>query len=108
MPPAKKKTAKKRSKTTPLEQQIADLKATLPAQQDWRTTDEQEITRRRVRALESPPALRPLTKQDKIHAVFESSSPDSDRTYTVEIIDFSASLFFSTSPDFATNGLGTC
>lgn len=108
MPAAKKKTAQKRSKLTPLEQQISGLKASLPAQQDWRTTDAQEISRRQVRALENPPSLRPVTKHDKIHATFESSSRDSDRTYTVEIIDLSSGLFFSTSPDFATNGLGTC
>ena len=43
MTAAKKKTAKRRSKLTSLEQQISNLKATLPAQQDWCTTDQQEI-----------------------------------------------------------------
>lgn len=108
MPAPKKKAARNKSKLTPLQQKIASLKATLPPQQDWRTTDEQEITRRQVRALEAPPAIRPLTKADKIHAIFEVSSLDSDRSYQVEIIDLSQRLYFSTSPDFATNGLGTC
>lgn len=108
MPAPQKKAARKKSKLTPLQQKIADLKARLPPQQDWRTTDEQEIIRRQVRALEAPPAIRRLTKSNKIHATFEVSSSDSDRSYQVEIIDLSQRLFYSTSPDFATNGLGTC
>ncbi|MCP5537889.1 MAG: DEAD/DEAH box helicase [Akkermansiaceae bacterium] len=100
--------AKRKKNLTPLEKQIAELKASLPAQQDWRTTDEQETTRRQVRALENPPAIRQITAGDKIHATFEITSNDSDRTYHVEIIDLSKHLFHSTTPDFATNGLGTC
>jgi hypothetical protein len=113
----RKKAAKKqtkqtsKSKLTPLEQQIADLKALLPAQQDWRTTDAQEVARRQLRALENPPAIRNLNPNpsgDKIHSVFESSSPDSQSAYQVEILDLSQGLFHSTSPDFLVNGLGTC
>ncbi len=103
-----KTTAKKKSKLTPLEQQIAELKALLPAQQDWRTTDAQEIARRQVRALENPPAIRNLNPSEEIHSVFEVPSPDSQRTYRVEILDLSQHLFHSSSPDFAINGLGTC
>lgn len=52
-PPQTGKLAQKKGKLTPLEQQIAELKAFLPAQHDWHTTDEREIARRQVRALES-------------------------------------------------------
>jgi len=106
--PRIRKPARKASKLTPLEQQIAELKAQLPAQQDWRSSDQQELARRRIRALENPPAIRNLCPEDKIHSTFEVSSADSLRTYHVEIIDLSEELFHSTSPDFAMSGLGTC
>ncbi len=104
MPPRKSP----KPKISPLEQQIADLKVSLPAQQDWRSTDAQELARRQIRALETPPAIRNLTPEEKIHSDFEVTSSDSGRTYHVEIIDLQQRLFHSTSPDFATCGLGTC
>lgn len=101
-------SSRKKSKLTPLEQQIAELKSTLPKQQDWRSTDDQEMARRQVRALESPPTIRNLTPSEKIHSSFEVTSSDSGHVYFVEIIDLSQNLFFSTTPDFHHNGLGTC
>ncbi len=103
--PAKKKPGKKLS---PLEQQIADLKASLPPQQDWRSTDAQEVARRRIRALENPPAIRNLTPEHRVYSNFEVTSPESGLTYQVEIRDLAHRDFHSTSPDFAHNGLGTC
>ncbi len=93
---------------TELEQLIHEMKLTLPAKQDWRSTDEQEITRRQIRALEFPPAIRNLTPAHKIHSTFEVQSPESSLIYQVEIFDLAQRRFFSTSPDFAHNGLGTC
>ena len=98
----------KTSKLSKLEQQIAELKSLLPAQQDWRSTDAQEIARRQLRALESPPAIQNLDSSERLHSSFLVTSADTGTSYTVEIIDLSKSLYFSTSPDFATNGLGTC
>ncbi len=106
--PRTKSPARKTTKQTPLERQIAELKTLLPAQQDWRSSNEQEIARRRIRALENPPAIRNLFPGEKIHSTFEVTSPESNRTYFVEIIDLPAGLFHSTSPDFATSRLGTC
>jgi hypothetical protein len=100
--------AKAKKALTELERLIHDLKLTLPAKQDWRSTDEQEITRRRIRALEFPPAIRNLSPAHKIHSTFEVESPESGLVYQVEIIDLAQRRFFSTSPDFAHNGLGTC
>ena len=100
--------AKAKKALTELEQLIHDLKLTLPAKQDWRSTDEQEIARRQIRALESPPAIRNLTPAHKIHSTFEVASPESGLTYQVEILDLAQRRFFSTSPDFSHNGLGTC
>jgi len=99
---------RKPSKLTRLEQQISDLKSSLPPQQDWRTNDEQELARRQIRALENPPSIRNLNPSEKIHSCFDVTSSDSQRVYQVEIIDLSKRFFYSTSPDFATNGLGTC
>ena len=101
-------STRKKSKLSLLEQQISDLKAKLPKQQDWRSTDKQEIIRRQVRALENPPSIRGLDPSDKIHSSFELTSPESGHTYIVEIIDLSKELYFSTTPDFHHNGLGTC
>jgi len=103
-----KAVRKTKKPLTELEQKIADLKKALPAQQDWRTTDEQEITRRQLRALEQPPAIRNLTPKHGIFSNFELTSPDSGLTYYVEIRDLAGRDFHSTSPDFAHNGLGTC
>lgn len=107
---AKAKVAKRarKKKLTELEQLIHDLKQTLPAQQDWRSTDEQEIARRQIRALENPPAIRNLTPKHRIHSNFEVTSPESGLIYHVEIRNLPERDFHSTSPDFAHNGLGTC
>lgn len=76
--------------------------------QDWRSTDEQEIARRQLRALEQPPAIRNLTPKHRIFSTFEVTSPESELTYYVEIRELAGRDFHSTSPDFSHNGLGTC
>lgn len=106
--PSKKKTPARRKNFSLLEQEIADLKSQLPSRQDWRSTDEQEIARRRLRALENPPAVRNLEPSRRIHSRFEVTSFESGQNYQVEIIDLSQRLFYSTSPDFTNAGLGTC
>lgn len=106
--PKSTKRPQRASKRSLLEQQVDELQALLPSKQDWRTSDEQELARRRIRALQNPPAIRNLRPREKIHSTFEVISPESNRAYEVEIIDLSARLFHSTSPDFATSGLGTC
>ncbi|MFT6240923.1 MAG: SNF2 family DNA or RNA helicase [Akkermansiaceae bacterium] len=103
------KTVRKSKKPlTELEQKIRDLKKSLPAMQDWRSTDEQEIARRQLRALEQPPAIRNLTPKHRIFSTFEVTSPESELTYYVEIRELAGRDFHSTSPDFSHNGLGTC
>ena len=103
---AKVKRAKK--KLTDLEQLIQDMKSSLPAQHDWRSTDEQEVTRRQIRALENPPAIRNLVPKQRIFSNFEVTSPESGLVYHVELRDLERRDFHSTSPDFSHNGLGTC
>ena len=100
--------AKTAKKLTELEEMVRDLKASLPPKQDWRTTDRQEIARRQIRALESPPSIRNLAPEHRIFSTFEVTSPESGLSYLVEIRDVAGRDFYSTSPDFGHNGLGTC
>ncbi len=79
----------------------------LPALGDWRTTDEDEINRRRLRAIEEKPQIRNLTPQHPIFSNFEVRSR-SGMTYYVEIRDIERRHFHSTTIDFQINGLGTC
>jgi hypothetical protein len=57
-----------------------------PAAGDWRTTDEDEINRRRLRAPEERPRIRNLDPRHPIFSNFEVRSR-SGMTYFVEIRD---------------------
>ena len=78
----------------------------LPPKMDWRTSDEDEINRRRLRALEEQPVIRNLTPEHPIFSNFEVQSA-SGMTYFVEIRDIAQRHFHSTTVDFMINGLGT-
>lgn len=78
----------------------------LPASHDWRTTDEQEVRKRTLRAREERPEVHSLEPNHPIHGTFEVKSR-SGMLYRVEIIDLRERIFSSTSPDFRINGLGT-
>ena len=103
------KTAPK--KTTPKAGQTRRRKSAaeikLPAASDWRTTDQDEINRRRIRAREEQPRIRNLHPQHTIFSNFEIRS-QSGMTYFVEIRDLANRQFHSTTVDFQINGLGTC
>ncbi len=79
----------------------------LPAAQDWRTTDAQEIFRRQLRAMEEPMGIRNL---EAAHGVFSNFSvkSDSGMIYQVEVRDVKTRMFSCTCADFRKNGLGTC
>jgi hypothetical protein len=79
----------------------------LPPAGDWRTTDEDEINRRRLRAREEQPRIRNLDPKHPIFSNFEVRS-HSGMTYHVEIRDIARRQFHSTTVDFQINGLGTC
>ena len=93
----RKRTARKRSRT----------KIALPPPTDWRTTDEDEINRRRLRARDEQPRIRNLDPRHRIFSNFEIQSR-SGMTYHVEIRDLAKRQFHSTTVDFQINGLGTC
>ena len=79
----------------------------LPPSDDWRTTDQDEINRRRVRAREESPEVVNRDARFPIFSNFEVHSP-SGITYGVEIRDLRARVFGCTCVDFRVNDLGTC
>lgn len=79
----------------------------LPPDGDWRTTDEDEINRRRLRAREEVMKVTNLRKDTPLFSTFRVDSP-SGFTYTVEIQDVANRVFTCTCTDYRINGLGTC
>lgn len=79
----------------------------VPPQHDWRTSDEDEINRRRVRAQEEQPRIRNLDPAHAIFSDFEVQSA-SGLSYRVEIRDLAQRQFSCGCVDFRVNGLGTC
>ncbi|MCP5524603.1 MAG: DEAD/DEAH box helicase [Verrucomicrobiales bacterium] len=79
----------------------------LPPQHDWRTTDEDEVNRRRLRAREESFVIRNLDTRFPIFSNFSVGS-GSGLTYAVEIRDVAGRQFACTCQDFRKNGLGTC
>ncbi len=74
---------------------------------DWRTTDQQEVERRRARAIEERPRV---VNRDLRHPIFSNFDVHS-RTgvvYQVEVRDLAWGNFFCTCVDFRVNALGTC
>ncbi len=90
--PAKKKTPKEMS---------------LPPAHDWRTSDQDEINRRILRAREEKPRIRNLTPDHPVFSNFDVHSA-SGMHYEVEIRDLVQRRFVCTCTDFRINGLGTC
>ncbi len=79
----------------------------LPADGDWRTTDEDEINRRRLRAREEPMQVTNLAPEFPIFSDFHVSSA-SAQSYAVQIHDVTGRQFACSCMDFRINGLGTC
>lgn len=79
----------------------------LPAPDDWRTTDQDEINRRRLRAREESPRIANRDERFPIFSNFDVHSP-SGVDYEVEIRDLRARVFGCTCVDFRVNDLGTC
>src|ERR1043166_6706743 len=79
----------------------------LPHATDWRTTDQDEINRRILRAREEGPSIRNLDPRQAIFSNFEVKSR-SGVTYEVEVRDLAQRHFGCTCTDFQVNGLGAC
>src|SRR5438093_947303 len=79
----------------------------IPSPHDWRTTDTDEINKRRLRAREESFAV---TNTDPRHPVFSNFQVKSGSglSYSVEVRDLRQRQFTCDCVDFRINGLGTC
>jgi hypothetical protein len=84
-----------------------ELKRSLPPVTNWNTTDEHEINRRRLRAMEEPPVS--IENMDARHPVYSNFRVYSQggAEYSIEIRDLRKRIFASDTIDFQINGLGT-
>jgi superfamily II DNA or RNA helicase len=78
-----------------------------PPAHDWRTTDEDEIARRRMRARTEPFQIRNCEPAHPVFSNFNVKS-GSGLTYSVELRDLRLRQFACDCVDFRINGLGTC
>lgn len=74
---------------------------------DWRTTDQEEVDRRRLRAVRERMRIRNLTPEHSVFSNFSVASA-SGLTYSVELRELKPLVASCTCPDFRVNGLGTC
>ncbi len=79
----------------------------LPPAHDWRTTDHDEIERRRLRAREGRFRIENLDPRHPILSTFLVHSA-SDRRYSVEVRNAAEREAGCDCVDFRVNGLGTC
>src|SRR5436309_814194 len=82
-------------------------KIEVPSSNNWRTTDEEEINRRRLRAQTEDFSV---SNGDPRHPIFSNFlvKSSSGLTYSVEIRDVGQRQFSCDCVDFRVNGLGTC
>ncbi|MBU6401411.1 MAG: DEAD/DEAH box helicase family protein, partial [Verrucomicrobia bacterium] len=83
----------------------ADIK--VPSPHDWRTSDVDEVNRRRLRAREGTFTI---ANRDPRHPIFSNFTVQSGSglSYAVEIRDLAQRQFACECVDFRINGLGTC
>jgi superfamily II DNA or RNA helicase len=86
---------------------IRDPGAKPPSIHNWRTSDEDEISRRRYRAQTESLRVRNLDPRFPIFSNFAVKS-ESGLTYSVEIRSISQRRFSCNCVDFRINALGTC
>ncbi len=79
----------------------------VPSGSNWRTTDQDEINRRRVRAAQEPMRFSNLTPAHPVFSNFSVASA-SGQTYQVELRSLTPLVSACTCVDFRVNGLGTC
>ena len=79
----------------------------VPSLHNWRTTDQDEINRRRLRAQTEEFRISNLDPRHPIFSNFRVQS-SSGLTYSVEIREMRQRQFTCDCVDFRINGLGTC
>jgi ERCC4-related helicase len=85
----------------------SNAKIQLPPWHNWRTTDADEVNKRRQRAREESFAISNTTPEHPIFSDFRVKSA-SGQTYAVEIRDVQSRQSTCDCVDFRTNGLGLC
>jgi superfamily II DNA or RNA helicase len=85
----------------------ADRKKTVRPSQGWRTSDEDEIQRRRQRAAVEPLVVEALEPSHPVFGTFHVSS-ETGSSYEVEIRSLYERDNSCGCPDYEVNGLGTC
>jgi hypothetical protein len=83
----------------------AETKIQLPPTHNWRTSDADEVNRRRQRAREESFVISNTTPEHPIFSNFRVKSA-SGQTYMVEIRDLQSRHTTCDCVDFRTNGLG--
>jgi superfamily II DNA or RNA helicase len=84
-----------------------EMQVKLPSMHNWRTTDEDEIAKRRYRAQNESLRVRNLDPAFPIYSNFAVKS-ESGLTYSVEVRNLSQRRFSCNCVDFRINALGTC
>src|SRR5437667_10639657 len=79
----------------------------VPSPHNWRTTDEDEVNRRRARAQEEDFRISNIDPRHPIFSNFRVQS-SSGLTYSVEVRGLRQRQFACDCVDFRINGLGTC
>jgi hypothetical protein len=79
----------------------------LPSEHDWRTTDVDELNKRKFRATQEHFEILNPNREQPIFSNFQVKSP-SGLKYSVEVRDISGRQFGCDCVDFQINGLGTC
>ncbi len=79
----------------------------VPPVSNWRTTDQDEINRRKLRAAKEPMRFRNLAPEYPVFSNFSVESA-SGQTYQVELRGLAPLVSSCTCVDFRVNGLGTC
>src|SRR5262245_15105893 len=82
-------------------------KLTVPSMHDWRTTDVDEVNRRKLRAQNETFRITNLDPRHPIFSNFRVLSP-SGMSYSVELRHLGRRELDCTCIDFSINGLGTC
>ena len=85
-----------------------DSGSVLPPVSNWRTTDQDEINRRRLRAAREAMRFANLTPEFPVFSNFSVTSSASGQTYQVELRSLKPLACSCTCVDFRVNGLGTC
>ena len=102
---ASKNSGPQPSRKAPKGKKLDDIP--VPSEGNWRTTDEDEINRRRLRAREEAMKVANLAAEYPLFSDFRVTS-GSSRPYVVQIHDVRARQFSCACMDHRINGLGTC